>query len=452
MTPEQVKKRLEKVIRHRNCSGCGACVLYSNNSSVMVRTPAGPIPETGGANFSEEALKVCPGISIHYPSLYDYQYGAQLESYLYGKIEKARIGFAGSEEIRSKGASGGVISATLIYLLRKKKIDGAVCVQQGLPSPLKASALIARNEEEVMASMQSVYIPVSVLDILQDIVPGERYAMVCLPEQSAALRKLQSLGHPAALQVKYVLGPYTGTALYPSAIDAFLRMKGVEKNDRVISLKWREGEWPGHLEIRMESGKILQSKKIYYNFLIPFFITHTSLRSMDFVNEFADLSVGDAWSPRYESEGKGFSVYVTRTQEMEEIVHEMISQGLLDAEEIPKEESVAMHGHMLDFKKRGGYLRNRMRTFFGYSVPDYGYRPVSVALTRKMTELVISVIFLMAGNRMARWCMTRVPESVLGPLFDFMRLRWKSFSKPAKRKGLNEYAIVVTEKKPNRKR
>jgi coenzyme F420 hydrogenase subunit beta len=447
MTPEQVKKRLEEVIRHRNCSGCGACVLYSNGSSVMVRTPAGPIPETGGAVFTEEALQVCPGIGIHYPALYDYHYGDQPSNYLHGKIEQARIGHAWSEELRRRGASGGVITSTLLFLLREKRVDGVVCVRQGLPSPLKASALIARREEEIVAAMQSVYIPVSVLNILQDFVPGERYAMVCLPEQSAALRKLQSLGHPAALQVKYVLGPYTGTALYPSAIDAFLRMKRVAKNDRVTSLRWREGEWPGHLEIRTVSGKVLQSKKIYYNFLIPFFITHTSLRSMDFVNEFADMSVGDAWSPKYEREGKGFSVFVTRTREMEEIVREMKSRGLMEAEEVPEEESAAMHGHMLDFKKRGGYLRNRMRAFFGYSVPDYGYRPVHIAFTRKITELVISAIFLLAGNRLARWCMTRVPERVLGPLFDFMRLRWKQLSKPAKRKGLREYAITITSRK-----
>ena len=447
MTPEQVKRRLEKVIRHRNCTGCGACVLYSNNSSVMVRMPAGPVPETGGAFFSEEALEVCPGIGIHYPGLYDHHYGSRPKNYLHGKIEQARIGHARSEELRRRGASGGVITSTLLFLLREKRVDGVVCVKQGLPSPVKASALIARTDQEIVASMQSVYIPVSVLNILQDFVPGERYAMVCLPEQSAALRRLQSLGHPAALQVKYVLGPYTGTALYPSAIDAFLRMKRVARDDRVISLKWREGEWPGHLEIRTESGKVLQSKKIYYNYLIPFFVTHTSLRSMDFVNEFADLSVGDAWSPKYERDGKGFSVFVTRTPEMEGIVREMVDQGLLEADEVPAEESVSMHGHMLDFKKRGGYLRNRMRAFFGYSVPDYGYRPVNIAFTRKITELVISATFLLAGNRMARWCMTLVPERVLGPLFDFMRLRWKAFSKPAKRKELKEYNIAVTRKK-----
>lgn len=442
MTHEEVKRRLDKVIRHRNCTGCGACVLFSTGRAKMIRTPKGPVPDTSTGTFTEEALDVCPGIGIHYPDMYDHHYGGQPDSYLHGKIEQVRIGYSGDNATRSSGASGGVITSTLLYLLEKKLVDGVVCVKQGIPAPAEASACIARTAGEVRSAMQSVYIPVSLLDILSEFNPGESYAMVLLPEQSAALRKLQHIKHPAAIQVKYVLGPYTGTALYPAAISAFLRSKRVSKKENITSLKWREGEWPGYLEIKTDRGRVLQSKKIYYNFLIPFYVTHTSLRSMDFVNEFADLAVGDAWSPKYEKEGKGFSVFVTRTKEMEELISEMIEAGMIEAEPAEHHEAISMHGHMLDFKKRGGYLRNRMRAFFGWSVPDYGYRPVGIAFSRKLTEVVISGIFLLAGNRFSRWVMTIIPEKIIGPMFDFLRLRWKKVSKPTKRKGLGRYEVV----------
>jgi coenzyme F420 hydrogenase subunit beta len=443
MTGEQVKNRILKVVRHKNCASCGACTLYSDNSSRMISSSIGPVPVIDNAVFSEEALKVCPGIGLNYPELYSSHFGGKPDNYLHGIIKKVRIGYSGTSEIRSKGASGGVISSSLIYLMKEKKVDGVVIVKQGLPSPLEASAFIARSEDEIINAMQSVYIPVSVLDIISQFKEGERYAMVCLPEQSASLRKLQSMGHSAALQVKYVLGPYTGTALYPSAIKFFLRSRRVSRKDEVRSLNWREGEWPGYLEIKTASGKIIQSKKIYYNFLIPFFVTHTSLRSMDFVNEFADLAVGDAWSPKYESEGKGFSVFVTRNDEMEQIISDMLAKGLLNAEIAPVEDAISMHGHMLDFKKRGGYIRNRMRKFVGFSVPDYGYKPKKIALSRKITEFVISGIFLLAGNQFSRFIMTLIPEKILGPVFDFLRLKWKGISKPTKRKGLSSYEIII---------
>ena len=443
MPDKQVAMKLKKVVRQHNCAGCGACVLFSNGSSRMLRSKKGPVPSFENAIFAEEAIEVCPGIGINYPRLYETHYGAIPENLLHGHLKNVRIAYAADPELRRKGASGGVITATLLYLLEEKKVDAVVCVKQGIPSPETASYIIARKSDEIIAAMQSVYIPVSLLDALQEFKEGENYAMVLLPEQSSALRKLQDMGHPAARQVKYVLGPYTGTALYPAAIDSFLRSKGVKKSDTLTSLKWREGEWPGYLEIKTESGRVLQSKKIYYNFLIPFYVTHTSLRSMDFVNEFSDLAVGDAWSPKYEKEGMGFSVVVSRTSEMEAILLDMTKKGWITGEVVPKDESISMHGHMLDFKKRGGYIRNRLRKFFGHPVPDYGYRPAHIAFSRKLTEIVISSIFLLAGNRFSRAVMTIIPEKIMGPVFDFLRLRWKSMSKPTKRKGLSTYEIII---------
>jgi coenzyme F420 hydrogenase subunit beta len=103
-----------------------------------------------------------------------------------------------------------------------------------------------------------------------------------------------------------------------------------------------------------------------------------------------------------------------------------------------------MHGHMVDFKKRGGYLRNRMRKFFGYTVPDYGYRPSNIAFSRKITELVISLLFLLAGTRVSRAVVSVIPEKILGPIFNHLRIGWKNFSKPVKRKGLRNYDIIIT--------
>jgi coenzyme F420 hydrogenase subunit beta len=84
-----------------------------------------------------------------------------------------------------------------------------------------------------------------------------------------------------------------------------------------------------------------------------------------------------------------------------------------------------------------------MRKFFGHPVPDYGYRPTHIAFSRKLTEVVISSIFLLAGNRFSRSVMTIIPEKIMGPVFDFLRLKWKSLSKPTKRKGLAKYEIIT---------
>jgi coenzyme F420 hydrogenase subunit beta len=164
---------------------------------------------------------------------------------------------------------------------------------------------------------------------------------------------------------------------------------------------------------------------------------------MDFTNEFADLAVGDAWSPVFESQGGGHSIVITRTLAMESIIAEMMERGLLELEEEDPLKASDMHGHMLDFKKRGGWLRNQWRRKTGRMAPDYGYCPAKVALSRIMVEIIVSTLFAIGKTRLARWLVSHIPESIIGPIFNQLRLGWKKVSRPTKRKGLARYEVNI---------
>ena len=390
--------------------------------------------------------RVCPAFKLSYPQLYRDHYGKVPESGLLGQVIEVRVGAARDAFIRRQGASGGILTSTLCYLLQSGRVDAVIAVRQGVPEPKLAQAVICATVEEIQQCAQSVYIPVSVLDALRLVTPGKRYAMTCLPDQAAALRALQREKFGPALQVDFVVGPYTGTALYPAAIDHYLRSNGVAADDPVVSLSWRAGEWPGYLEIKTASGVCLRSKKVYYNYLIPFYVTRNSTQNMDFSNEFADLAVGDAWSPVYESRGEGFAVFSTRTPHMEAVIVEMIDQGLLDVETMDPIKAAEMHGHMLDFKKRGGYIRNRIRRLFGRCAPDFGMRPSPLPIARVGAELVIFSILSICSTGLARMLLRMIPERWIGPFFDRMRLAWKKVSKPTKRKGLAQLEMIETDR------
>jgi len=436
---------LDQIVKAGICAGCGACVaLDSSSESRMLDTKDGSRPEFSElSQFPSYMERVCPGRGINYPELYRWHFGGLPENWLVGQFCKVRTGFSANESTRGIGASGGVLSETLIYLLETGEVDAVILAKQGVPSPEKARAVVATTREEVLAGAQSVYIPVSMLDILRTLESGKRYAITCLPEQSAALRVMQQNGFAPANQIKYVVGPYTGTALCPSAIRCFLRSKRVKDDDEITSLKWRAGDWPGYLEIKTVSGRIIRTPKVYYNFLIPFFVTQTSLQSMDFTNEFADLAVGDAWSPEFEKEGGGHSVVVSRTLAMEQIISEMCDKKLLNLQEESSLKASDMHGHMLDFKKRGGWLRNQWRRKTGRMAPDYGYRPAKVPASRVCVEIIISGIFAVGKTGFARWIVSRIPESVIGPVFNSLRLGWKKASRPTKRKGLQNFEVKI---------
>ena len=357
-TPNMVTFLQNEVVKKGLCVGCGACVALLGGKMAVSSEGVFPVFDEAisSRNYEKSAYLACPGIGIHYPSLYRYHYGKLPDSWLLGEVVGTRVGYSSENAIRENGAAGGVISQTLIYLLKKKYIDVAIVVKQGAVKAEEASVVFANSCDDLFDAAGSVYIPASTLDILSKLEPNLKYAITCLPEQAAAIRVLQCQGYKPAEQIEFILGPYTGTALQPAAIRCLLRSNKVKNKDKITSLKWRAGTWPGYLEIKTHSGRVIRSKKVYYNFLIPFFITQTSLQSMDFANEFSDLSVGDAWSPKYEKLGVGFSVITTRSKKMESIINDMLLDGCLTAEDIDKNEASEMHGHMLAFKKRGSFI------------------------------------------------------------------------------------------------
>jgi coenzyme F420 hydrogenase subunit beta len=449
MEPPNIFAELDsEVIEGNLCTHCGTCVGLSNGLLEMCLTEKGPIPRaiTGGLiDINEQAYAACPGRGLNFPELNEFVFGRQPENWLLGCYQNMYIGYSNSPEIRQRGASGGVITQALLYLLRKGTIDGAVVLRQGYPKPWMSVPIIAQTEAEIIAASQSVYAPTSMNLILKEMAdfPG-RLAYVGLPDQVASLRSLQRLGSPGALKVDYVLGLYMGTGIYIGAIESFLRMNGIRSLNEVAELHYRDGEWPGHLHIRTTSGRILQSKKFYYNYLIPFYITQASLLSVDFTNELADLSVGDAWHPRYETSGAGFSVIVSRTNKAEKLLHNMQQDGELIIEQVDPQTAMSMHGHMLDFKKRGAFIRIQWLKMLKRPTPDYGYKPAYIPASRKLVEIIISGIFLVCRTKLARRVLEFFPISMLGPIFDGLRRFWKGISKPAKRRGLSESVFVRT--------
>lgn len=128
---------------------------------------------------------------------------------------------------------------------------------------------------------------------------------------------------------------------------------------------------------------------------------------------------------------------------MDAILQEMNAQGLISLELQHKDMAGEMHGHMIDFKKRGSYIRNRMRQKLGFHTPVYGYQPKNISSGRILTEIVISGIFLLGKTAFARLFLYLLPESFIGPVFNRTRLAWKRISRPTKREGLKDFEVEI---------
>ncbi len=428
-------------MRSELCNRCGSCAGLSEGKIVFRDREGKYLPEAVEPLTDDEhtrLLNACSGKYFSFPEFNKifYKDASHFHTYL-GSYESIRSGYCTDESVRRNSASGGLLSAILIFLLETKKIDGAVVTRMSHATPWLTEPFIATTREEIMEAAQSKYIITSVNEILARSRDFKgRLAYTGLPGQVQSIRKLQSVKDPAVANIEYLFGPFYGNTLYFSSVKSFLRSYGEKDYTKIRHLWFRHGEWPGNMRVEMDSGHAFELKKFHANYLIPFHIVKNSLYCTDLTNEFTDISGGDAWAPDYEQRGKGFSLVIGRTEKGEKIIREMMEAGLLILEPLAEEEAISMHSHGYDFKKRGSFIRIAFRKWTGRAVPDYGYSVRGFPPGRYLMETVISMLFLLLGTRPARWFVERLSPVFVGRIFEKTRTVWKRSTHSIKRKDL----------------
>ncbi|MBC8147792.1 MAG: Coenzyme F420 hydrogenase/dehydrogenase, beta subunit C-terminal domain [Bacteroidetes bacterium] len=423
------------------CNRCGTCVGLSDGK-IIFKDKEGDyrplIVDNINDQLAERLWKGCAGKYFDFNKYNDIFYSDSVHFHNYlGSYQKIYIGNATDQKIRLNSASGGILSAILIYLLDKGEIDGAVTLRMNRQTPWLSEPFIATTREGILEAAQSKYTISSVNEILSVTASFNGIlAYVGLPGQVQSIRKLQDIDDPSVNNIKYIFGPYYGNTLHFSSVISFLKSYGIKDYKQISKLYFRHGEWPGNMRVELDTGRIIELKKFHANYLIPFHILRNSLYCTDLSNEFTDLSGGDAWAPVYEEKGKGFSIFISRTKQGQDIVTRMIDDGWIDAKEIREEESIIMHSHGFDFKKRGAFIRIKFRKWIGRSIPDYGYKISGFPLSRYLMEVVISSMFILFNTGFARWVVEKFPPSFVGKVFMKARYTWKKTTKKTKLKYL----------------
>lgn len=435
------RKELESIMSSHLCNRCGSCVGLSDGA-IEFKDKEGKyqphfVSEISDKNL-QRVLKACSGKYFDFPKYTSEFYPEVKHFHTYsGPYESISIGHAVDSEIRSMGASGGVLSAVLIYLLEQKKIDGAVVLRMSPEQPWLSAPHIATTREEILEAAQSKYTISSVNEILSQTESFQgKLAFVGIPPQIQSIRKLQSIHDPSVKNIEYLLGPFYGNTLHFSSIVSFLKSYKIKDYRKITKLYFRHGEWPGNMRVETSDGGVVELKKFHANYLIPFHILRNSLYCTDLANEFTDISGGDAWAPVYEERGKGFSMIIGRSKKGQALLNEMKESGWLEFNEIDENTAIEMHSHGYDLKKRGSFIRIHGRKLLGKSIPDYGYTLSGFGLKRNLMELVISSMFIILSTPLARWAVEQFSPSFIGNIFEKSRTIWKKSTHDIKRNDL----------------
>jgi len=204
-----------------------------------------------------------------------------------------------------------------------------------------------------------------------------RYAIVGTPCQIHGIRKLEMVESELKNKIILHLGLFCSHTLSFLATDFLLYKARVRKTDltkfEYRSKKWRG--WPGDLLFRLKNGTEKFLSREHRTLIVPFFTPWRCKVCYDQLNEFADISLGDALLPEVLVNcKKGMSILISRTEIGERVLQEASRAGAIKVQRIPRSKVVQSQRGALFRKKKTLGERLMIAKFLGKSVPEYNVK------------------------------------------------------------------------------
>lgn len=375
---------VNQIVERGLCVRCAACepacpwdIIRLDNRHFPLMVDEAKCP-TG----CTRCLKVCPGGDVNFTLLDEEMFGQTPDPRsITGFATRAFVAFARDENVRYAGASGGLATQLLSYMMDKGIIDGALVVgTRSEGAGWEPEPFIARTVEDLKRAAKSKYTVLPHLRPLREM-EGElegNYAAVAVPCYVHALRKYQKVSPKLRKRLKFIIGLYCNVVFEPHIVSDVAAAVGL-RDDEVEDLRFRHGDWPGGVVVKGKDGSErkllkLEEMKDEFNLLKLFYAAPRCNMCIDFSAEYADIALGDPWlrgpDGRYLFED-GRTAGIVRTEMGDTMLKEAVSEGYIDVEDIP------LSVWMTNFEFSGRYKRDfvpkalKLRSALGLAVPEY---------------------------------------------------------------------------------
>ncbi len=328
--------------------------------------------------------QICSGHHVEYSALGSslfgpsYKYGPAL-----GEYKAAYVGHGVEDDVRWRGASGGVVSQLLVSLLEAGKIKGALVTIQHPDDTSRGKGIIARTRDEILTAAQSRYAPSTGLAALRDISrESGPFAVVALPCQIHSLRQWQAADRSWRERISLVIGLLCHFYLPPQATRepaALLAPRGT-KVTRVNYRQKNKAGWPGNtVEMTFSDGTTWRSPfgpAQTVNLLGFAYPRERCGTCLDATAELADIVAGDPWILNAEGNWKyeapaGLSSVIVRTEAGAAALDYAVQQGKINLQPISAREIELGQQAMMNEKKAGIPFRIALRKSLHLPIPSY---------------------------------------------------------------------------------
>lgn len=268
---------------------------------------------------SQEAAiaAVCPGLVQKVAA------AGRLDPVLWGPYRAMMTGHAIDDGLRHAGASGGALSALLVYLLDSGTVDAVVQTGAARDLPIANTSVIATDRETILKAAGSRYAPSAPLaDLAEHLAEhqatGRRFAVVGKPCDAAALRAICDRDPIAAAAFPVIVSFFCAGVPSHAGGAAVLAALGTDLA-ATARFRFRGNGWPGRATAIDHAGtERSMSYHDSWGKILSKHVQHRCKLCADGTGVAADIVCADAWEsdaagyPTF-TEAPGISLIVART-------------------------------------------------------------------------------------------------------------------------------------------
>lgn len=413
---------IEQVVDRGMCVGCGACGAATNGNIKVTFTSIGMYQaDLHGTSQEDRRLgsTVCPfaresadedaiAKRVFPKELnYDERIGR------YSNTFTARL----NDDQRLLGSSSGGMTSWLINeLLNRNEVDGVIHVGSTGGTPLFGYR-VSYTVDEVTNNRKSMYHSTSFDEVVKSIRgDGLKYAFVGVPCYVRAARLAAATDSALEAQLKYFIGLVCGHMKGSGYAESLAWQKGVppeeikEVDFRIkdpnegsrgykFGVKGEDDE-----EFRVDSPRDLVGGNWGHSVFQPEACNFCD----DIYAETADVALGDAWLPKFESDWRGANVVVSRSATIDQIVAEGAQSGEVVREDLDVDSVARAQAGNFRHRRLGLAVRLADDIASGEWVPIKRVRPgyggvskrrVSVIRERRRLSQRSFILFLEAKRK-----------------------------------------------------
>jgi len=333
--------RFNRISEDAMCIGCGLCQSVAGPGKLSLQLQPGGYERPvaiGPLNHEEvdRILDVCPGTRVE--GLPEHELDTNTRRDLvWGPYQRMALAHASDENVRYRGATGGVLTALAMYLIDSGEVSFILHARASRQRPAFGERTVSTDAAAVLDSAGSIYGPTApLIDVIEQLDKGQPFAFIGKPCDIAALRNLARFDHRVNQLVKYMLTPVCGGYMPPEAMQRFLTEEvGVDPGE-VAAIRYRGFGCPGPTRVELADGRVIKKS---YN---EFWGTDESMWRLPFrckvcpdgIGEAADIAASDTWpggspDPATEADDPGTNAIVVRTRRGLQLVDRAIAANYL---------------------------------------------------------------------------------------------------------------------------